>query len=132
MIDSDLPEPKFEQKQIDGALVRVTLSNDHNMRKVRVDTGMADIVGVERANTLNDLEKRIINFVAEHGRINTSQAMNLMPKPRWHTAKSHLDNLVEGGLLVHVSRFSRDATAYLELATGASTKPPANKPDTKN
>jgi ATP-dependent DNA helicase RecG len=117
MIDMGLPEPEFTQKQIEGALVRVTLKNNRDLRHKWVDTDVTDIVGEEMVGKLNDYQKRLVNFAAEHGKINISQAMNLMPKPRWHTAKRHLDKLCEMKILIHVSERLRDPSAYYTLTS---------------
>jgi ATP-dependent DNA helicase RecG len=117
MIDLGLPEPKFEQKQVAGAVVRVTLRNNRDLRTVWVYADVADIIGSEKAASLNDYERRIVNFAAEHGKINISQAMNLMTKPRWHTAKRYLDKLVADEVFQHVTRYRQDPTGYYCLLT---------------
>lgn len=116
MVDMELPEPEFEQKQIDGALVRVTLRNNQHVRKAWVDADVSTIIGPERAKELSEIERRAINFAAEHeGKIKTTECMNLMMRPRWGTAKKILDGLVAKNIFRFVCRHSRDPLAYYAL-----------------
>ena len=110
-----MPLPQFEQKQVGGAVVRVTLRIDHNLREKWIDADVSGVIGDEQAASLTDFEKRIVNFTAEHGRINITDAMKLMPKPRWHTAQNRLMKLEKAGILAHVSRYLRDSSAYYVL-----------------
>ncbi len=111
MAKMGLPEPIFEQKESNDALVRVTLRNLWQMRTKWIDFDVATLIGAERAEKLVEPEPRIVNYVAEHGSINVSQAMNFAPEARWHRAKRWLDNLCKLDILVHVSRYSRDSSA---------------------
>ena len=79
------------------------------------------MIGDEVASKLTDFEKRIVNRIAEHGRINISEAMNLMPRPRWHTARAKLLKLVELGIVKHISRYSQDPTGHFVLAKAGDT-----------
>lgn len=93
-----LPSPKFEQKEVSTGLVRVTLQNDIKHRKVWIDKDATAIVGAVFSNILNQHQKRVINFVAEHGKISVSQAMRLI-KNTWYQADKLLKHLVELGIL---------------------------------
>ena len=116
MRDMNLPAPEFEQKQVGGAIVRVTLKNNQKLREVWVDTDVSQVIGPGLASKLTDFEKRIVNRIAEHGNINISETMKLMPKPRWHTAREKLVKLLDLGIVRHVSKFPRDPSAYFVLA----------------
>jgi ATP-dependent DNA helicase RecG len=116
MADMNLPEPEFEQKQIGGALVRVTLRNNQHVRKAWIDADVSSIIGPERAAALSDIEKRAINFAAEHeGKIKATDCMNLMTSPRWGTAKKVLERLVEKKIFRFASRYPHDPIAYYLL-----------------
>src|SRR5258708_14636811 len=82
-----LPEPEFAQKEeISYSRVRVTLRNNIQQRRVWVDLDAVAIVGAALASTLNEKEKRIINFVAEHSKIKVVDAARLI-ETGWATAK---------------------------------------------
>ena len=86
-----LPTPEFEQKEINYGLVRVTLRNNIKYRKAWID---------KDARTLEENERRIINFIAEHGPISVSQVQRLTQKT-WPAASKMLKGLVERGILEH-------------------------------
>lgn len=113
---ANLPEPEFEQKEVNYSLVRVTLRNNIQRRRVWVDLDAVAIVGAALASTLTEKEKRIINFVAEHGRVNVTDTARLL-EVGWATAKRFLDKLVERKILEHVHSPSikLDAKAYYQL-----------------
>jgi ATP-dependent DNA helicase RecG len=106
-----LPPPEFEQKEVHGAVVRVTLRNDIKNRVGWIDKDATDIVGPEVFDNLNDQSRRIVNFIAEHKKINVTQAAKLTGK-RWHAAKKLLDQM---GVLRRVRKYSRDSTAHYVL-----------------
>ena len=54
MTSLGLPKPEFEQKEINYALVRVTLRNNIAVRKVYVDKDASSIIGAVIAKTLNE------------------------------------------------------------------------------
>src|SRR5713101_7452814 len=105
MAGMDLLPPTFQQTEtgIGFSAVRVILRNQIKQRKVWVDADVTRILGDALANNLTSEEKRILNFVAEHGRINVIQCHNLIPSlAKWHSAKRLLQTLTAKGLLVHV------------------------------
>jgi len=116
MRDHGLPAPIFSQQQVGNALVQVTLKNDVEHRREFIDTDAFRILGEELSNTLNDNERRIVNFIAENRTINVSQAMNLVAR-RWHRCKKILSSLVERGILDHVhdKEIERDRNQYYTL-----------------
>jgi ATP-dependent DNA helicase RecG len=120
MRDMKLPAPQFEQTQsgIGNATVRVTLRNHIKQRKVWVDSDVSSLLGEALARNLSREEKRVLNFVAEHGKINVSQCHRLIPSlAKWHSAKRLLTKLCEKGLLkqVHSSTVVRDNKAHFVL-----------------
>ena len=102
MAASGLPKPEFEQKEINYALVKVTLRNNIALRKVWVDKDATEIVGAAIFNTLTQDERRVINFIAEMGNISVSQAHRLTGRKTWHSAKKLLVGLKEKGILKDV------------------------------
>ena len=124
MTEMKLPEPQFEQKQIDGALVRVTLRNNQHARVAWVDAEVTAILGADRAKGLTIEERRVVNFAAEHDyKIKSNDAMQLMPgNPRWHTADKLMKRLEGKGLFRQIRRYPRDPTAYYLLLINTDTK----------
>ena len=118
-----LPDPVFSQKEIGSALVQVILKNDIEHRKVFVDTDAFKALGENIAKNLNDIERRIVNFVVENRTINVSQAANLINR-RWHFTKKVMSNLSYKGILDHVhdQNIERDAFAYYTLPKRLSDK----------
>jgi ATP-dependent DNA helicase RecG len=114
-----LPSPTFEQIQsgMGGAMVRVTLRNHIKQRKVWVDSDVSGLLGEALARNLSLEEKRVLNFVAEHGKINVTQCHRLIPSlPKWHSAKKLLVKLAEKGMLKPVhSGVLRDNRSHFVL-----------------
>jgi ATP-dependent DNA helicase RecG len=113
-----LPEPIFEQTQsgIGNATVRVTLRNRIKQRKVWVDSDVSSLLGEALSRNLSKEEKRILNFVAEHGKINVVQCHRLIPGlTKWHSAKTLLMKLADKGLLKRVSTGAVRSRAYFVL-----------------
>jgi ATP-dependent DNA helicase RecG len=92
----ELPTPEFEQKEMNYALVRVTLRNNIKHRKVWIDKDASAVVGAVLSHLLSEHEKRIINFIAEHGNISVSQAQRLTGKS-WPAASKILIRTQEVG-----------------------------------
>lgn len=102
MAAAGLPVPEFsqkEQQEVSHSRVRVTLRNDIEHRSKWVDKDAAAIVGAALAKTLSDNDKRMLNFVAEHGAINVTQAVRLTGVD-WGTAKKALGKLEDRGILI--------------------------------
>lgn len=115
-----LPAPQFEQVEsgIGYAQVRVTLRNHIKQRGVWVDTDVTRVLGENLAKNLTTDEKRVLNFVAEHGKINVTQCHRLIPTiAKWHAAKKLLQQLVAKQLLEHVHSPSveRDSRSHYVL-----------------
>lgn len=112
----NLPSPEFKQDQVGHFLVRVTLRNNVHQRKAWVDTDVTDLVGSLVAQTFNEKEKRVLNFVAEHRVISVSDAQRLTGM-NWHSSKKLLMRLVETRILERLARkgVSHDTTARFVL-----------------
>jgi ATP-dependent DNA helicase RecG len=115
MVASDLPAPEFEQKQIGNAFVRVTLRNNQSLRHEWIDKDATDIVGEAMDKLLSAKERRCINYVADHGKINVSEAQRLLGEKTWHAGRSVLQGLVTKGILEYVSKYDRDPVAHYRL-----------------
>jgi ATP-dependent DNA helicase RecG len=111
-----LPDPVFTEITSTSAMVRVVLKNDVEHRKQFVDSDAFHVLGETLSNTLNEYERRIVNYVAEHNAINVTEAARLGGK-RWQAAKKTLIGLTERQILdhVHSNTVERDANAYFVL-----------------
>lgn len=118
----NLPKPEFIQKEVAAGFdsVRLTLRNNIKLRKVWIDSEAERLLR-PLLRDLAQYELRILNFVAEHGAINVSQAQRLFPGSRWHTVKKRLDKMVISGLLKrdHSETIERDPKAVYRLADGS-------------
>jgi len=110
-----LPAPVFEQKQVGFSQVRVTLKNDIEHRREYVDRDAVDVVGEAIAKTLDEIDRRILNYVAEFGKINVTQARNQGLRD-WHTAKKRLSDYPSEGYCAEsrgrISRKTRMLTTF--------------------
>ena len=98
--------------------MQVTLRNDVKQRKFFVDKDVTTILGESLARLLGSEERRVLNFVVEHGSINVSECLHLVPTlPKWHAAKRFLESMKEKGYLVHKhsDKVLRDAHAHYAL-----------------
>ncbi len=116
MSDMNLPVPEFRQTVTGtgASSVQVTLRNELKQRQFFVDKDAAAIFGESIFRSFTFEEKRILNFVAEHGSINVSECLRLVPTlPKWHAAKRLLESMRVKGYLHHRHSTSvlRDARA---------------------
>jgi len=75
-------------------LLDKTNRNELKQRKFFVDKDVASIFGESAAGSLTSEEKRILNFIVEHGSINVSECLRLLPTlPKWHAAKRLLESM---------------------------------------
>ena len=91
----NLPPPLFEQVQSGSGFsaVHVTLRNHIKQRKVWIDTDVSSVLGEALAKNLSSYEKRVLNFVAEHGKINVVQCHRITPLlAEWHAAKNYFSS----------------------------------------
>jgi ATP-dependent DNA helicase RecG len=111
-----LPAPVFKEITSTAAYVRLTLKNDVEHRQQFVDSDAFKVLGEALSSSLSSVERRIVNYIAEHGTINTTEAARLT-NIRWHTIKKTLTSLVERNILdhVHSATVERDRHAYFIL-----------------
>lgn len=123
MKEMQLPEPKFSQKEISYSRVRVTLTNNIRLRRLWVDADATAIVGAALIGTLTENEIRLVNFIAEHGKINVVEGVRLTGLS-WETTKKALAKLASRGILEHVHRtdLERDPQAHFRLPVGNKKK----------
>jgi predicted HTH transcriptional regulator len=120
MTSLGLPKPEFRRKEVNYALVRVTLRNNIAVRKVYVDKDASSIIGAVIAKTLSENELRIINFLAENRQISVSQAQRLTGKS-WPASSKLLKGLKGRGILDDVrksKKMDRDPSARYILRSG--------------
>jgi ATP-dependent DNA helicase RecG len=119
MWEMNLPEPKFGQVEsgIGFSQVVVSLQNHIKHRKVWIDTDVHIALGEALAKNLSIDEKRVLNFIAEHGKINASQCHRLLGLAKWHSGKRVLQRMTEKGLLrhIHSKTVLRDNKAHYVL-----------------
>jgi ATP-dependent DNA helicase RecG len=106
MLGAELPAPEFSQKEVGTHQVHVVLRNNIEARKEFVEAGALKLIGEQAYERLDQQEKLVINFVAEKGHINVSDANRLLMKD-WQTAKRILDGLGSKNILVRTSRTNR-------------------------
>jgi len=119
MAEMGLPKPEFSQKEIGHSLVRVTLKNNIQQRKVWVDRDVSEVVSEALAATLTEDEKRVLNWLAENKTIQVTDVVRIL-SAGWDRGKSLLEGLVIRGVLQYI-RFKpyeknvRDGQAYFRL-----------------
>lgn len=110
--EAKLPTIKYAADQ-NG--VRATLYNDVANRTNALDSEAYKALGVAIAFSLDADERRIINYVMEHGHINASDALRILSTTYWHTANGKLKRLVQRGVLDFVSKKHRDPKSHYVL-----------------
>ena len=123
MSESQLPPPKFSEKQTSHVYFRVTLKNNIELRKAWLDSDASRVVGETIFNGLSEHERRVINHVAEYKRINVNETVRLTGKD-WSTARNLLRKLVTKDILFEVRRknLKVDVKAHYVLASAKSGK----------
>lgn len=114
---SDLPDPEFTEARGPISKVTVVLRNDIEHRRVWIDTDLTAIVGAQLATALSDEEKRVLNYLAENGRMTVSDAYRITTVKTWHSARRIMDDLLEKGLVNEVKERTRDPKAHFVLAS---------------
>lgn len=111
----NLPAPTFSQETLHGVSVRVTLRNDHALRKRATDKDVATYCGVDLWKQLQPHEVQIIGYAFNNGEIQVAEAERLTGR-RWSTSKKDLDRLVAKGLLhFEPPKFQRDPKAHYAI-----------------
>jgi ATP-dependent DNA helicase RecG len=124
MLALGLPKPEFEQKEITHSLVRVTLRNNIAVRKVWVDKDVSTLLGAAISDTLDENERRIVNWVAENKKISVSQVQRLTGKS-WPASSKLLKGLKAKGILTDIRKSKkkeRDPSARYVLRNGEKPK----------
>ena len=96
----------------DQNTVRATLFNDVANRTNALDSEAYRALGESIAFSLDPDERRIVNYVIEHSRINASDALRILSTTYWHTANAKLKRLVARGILEFVSKKHRDPKSH--------------------
>ena len=122
-----LPRPEFAQKEISVGFtsVRVTLRNAAKQRVAWVDTDVSRIIGARASAGLSENERRVVNYVAEHGKINVTDCRKIVLKIKtWHASKNLLMRLVSKGILTyeHSANVERDVKACFKLVRRAKER----------
>lgn len=120
MQEAKLPAPEFMQETKGQTAVRAILRNDIANRTNSLDSEAYKVLGEAMAFTLSPDERKIVNYVIEHGRINASDALRILSTTYWHTARKRLQGLVTRGILEFVSVQHRDPKAHYILARRSS------------
>ncbi len=110
--DAKLPKIKYEADQDS---VCATLFNDVANRINSLDSEAYKSLGEAIAFSLDSDERRIVNYVIEHGKINASDALRILSTTYWHTAKAKLKRLVDRGVLDFISNKQRDPKSHYVL-----------------
>jgi ATP-dependent DNA helicase RecG len=116
MKELELPDPDFSEYEESHLYVKVVLRNNVEQRKTWIDSDASNVVGELIFKTLTAHEKRVINHVAEYGKISVTDAVRLTDKA-WETCKAMLEKLADRGILRHVHRddLVRDPNAHYIL-----------------
>lgn len=119
MQNAHLPPPEFRQERSGSLSVICTLRNNVQDRSNSLDSEAYKKLGEAIAFGLTPEERKVINFVMQHGRMNVSDALRILKTTRWHTAKKVMDGLVSRRALEwHGSGQTRDPHQYYTLASG--------------
>lgn len=112
MTEAKLPPAEFLET---GHSVRATLRNDIANRTNSLDSEAYRVLGEALSFSLDADERRLVNYVVEHGQINSSDALRILSTTYWHTAKNKLQRLEKRGILTWVSTKSRDPNSHFIL-----------------
>lgn len=121
MASENLPPPVFSETDGQTHQVHVALKNKVDARKTFVDEGAIEVLGKTILEGLETSERLIVNYLAEHGKINVTQAHSLL-QCSWRKARSVLNGLVDKGLCERVIRNERDAQAFYRLEKASDRK----------
>lgn len=110
--DAHLPTVSYKADQNS---VIATIYNDVANRTNSLDSEAYKALGEAIAFSLDPDERRIVNYVIEHGRINASDALRILSTTYWHTAQAKLRRLVDRRVLSFVSKKQRDPKSHYIL-----------------
>lgn len=115
MNEANLPAPVFKGTE---TAVTVTLHNEIMNRTNSLDNEAYKVLGEALSFSLDQDEKKIVNYVIEHKTINVSDALRILSTTHWHTAKAKLSRLEKRRILIYHTTKLRDPNAYYELRSG--------------
>lgn len=117
MSAANLPPPEFHQRRSDNLSVLCILRNNVRDRTNSLDSDAYKQLGQTVAFSLTPDERKIVNYLVEHGKINVSGALRILSTTRWHTARDLLASLERRGVLDYItSGKPRDAHSHYRLA----------------
>lgn len=123
MENAHLPPPEFRQERAGSLSVMCTLRNNVTDRSNSLDSEAYKRLGEAVAFGLTPEEKKIVNFVIQHGKMNVSDGLRIMRTTRWHTAKNLIGGLVERGVLDrHGAGKVRNSHSFYSLASQGKTQ----------
>jgi ATP-dependent DNA helicase RecG len=133
MQERGLPAPEFAQKEIGHALVRVTLRNDIEHRRIWIDKDVSKIVSEAIAAGMSQDQKRIVNWLAasDDGTITINGVVKLLGIA-WQTAQQILFELCRLRVVQYI-RFKplrkddRDQKAFFRLRSKDPLPPGAHE-----
>ena len=115
MKDWDLPDPVFQEEEVHGVAVRVTLRNDFETRKRTTNREVAQHFGVDAWRSLSEYEITILAYAFHNQTINVSEPQRLTGRT-WATSKKDLGRLANRGFFTFVpGKYVRDSTAHYSL-----------------
>lgn len=110
--EAHLPTIRYDA---DNNRVIATLYNDVANRTNSLDSEAYKALGEAVAFSLDADERRIVNYVIEHSRINASDALRILSTTYWHTAQAKLQRLVDRKVLDFISKKHRDPKSHYVL-----------------
>ena len=114
---SHLPLPDFAESAGPMSKVVVTLHNNIQHRRAWVDKDLSGVVSDSLAASLSDEEKRVLNYLAENGQMNVSDAFRITSVKTWHSARKIMDRLIEKGVIKEIREDKvRDPKAHFVLS----------------
>lgn len=96
MDQAKLPSPEFTEAFNDGNSVKVILRNNVEQRKSFIDSEAKASLDESNYKLLGENEKKIVNYLAEYGSINTTEAGKLLGVS-WPTSKKVITKLINMG-----------------------------------
>lgn len=112
-----LPAPEFKVNRSVGTHVTVILRNQIRQRRVWFDSELADRVGAAIVGSLTELERRCLEYVAEHGIVSVDDLHRLMSISIEDSARL-LNGLAQRGIISHSSNQGSHAGYQLPNTSG--------------
>lgn len=119
MSDARLPAPEFSEVDTAGNVVRVILRNDFEHRKSFIDASVEVPISADLYRSLSERERTVVNYLAEHSRINVTETKNVLGV-HWTTAKKTIDALIDKSICEYAPKHgqkARDPSLKIRLKT---------------